>query len=93
MLVLGKLTPYYAMNNGQDRTDGCSRMHEIVFMVEEAVEGGYTAFALGHSIITEAGTWEELQVMVRDAVHCHFDSEELPPVIRLHFVRDDVIAS
>lgn len=34
------------MNHGEDRTNGCSRMPEIVFMVEEAVEGSYTAFAL-----------------------------------------------
>jgi len=68
-------------------------MREIVFMVEDAMEGGYTAYALGHSIITEAATWDELQAMVRDAVHCHFDSEDVPPVIRLHLVRDEVIAS
>jgi hypothetical protein len=62
-------------------------------MVEEAIEGGYTAYALGQSIITEAATWDELQAIVRDAVHCHFDAEEVPAVIRLHFVRDEVIAS
>lgn len=35
-------------------------MNEIIFMVEEAPEGGYTAQALGHSVFTEADTWEEL---------------------------------
>ena len=46
---------------------------EIIFSVEEASEGGYTAHALGYSIITEADTWEELKEMVRDAVRCAFD--------------------
>jgi hypothetical protein len=29
---------------------------EIIFLVEEAPEGGYTARALGYSIFTEADT-------------------------------------
>ena len=69
-------------------------MSEIVFLVEEAVEGGFTAKALGASIITEADDLAELRANVRDAVHCHFESEaDRPKVIRLHFVRDEVIAS
>ena len=54
-------------------------MTEIVFVVEIAPEGGYTARALGVSIFTEADTEAELRVAVRDAVHCHFDGpgEEL----------------
>lgn len=67
-------------------------MSEIVFLVEEAPEGGYTARALGESIFTQAETWEELQAMVRDAVTCHFDEDQAPPLIRLHLVRDEVIA-
>ena len=65
---------------------------EIIFSVEEAPEGGYTAVALGYSIVTEADTLAELREMVRDAVRCHFEEGEWPPVIRLHFVRDEVIA-
>jgi len=69
-------------------------MSEIVFLVEEAVEGGFTAKALGESIITEADDLEELRANVRDAVQCHFESDtERPKVIRLHFVRDEVIAT
>ena len=64
---------------------------EIIFAVEESPEGGYTARALGHSIITEADTMAELKEMVRDAVSCHFDEEVRPRVIRLHPVRDEVI--
>jgi len=67
-------------------------MSEIVFLVEDDPEGGYTARALGYSIFTEAETPEELEAKARDAVRCHFEAGELPAVIRLHYVRDDVIA-
>ena len=64
---------------------------EIIFSVEEASEGGYTARALGHSIHTEADSMEELKAMVQDAVRCHFNDGERPRVIRLHWVKDEVI--
>ena len=66
---------------------------EIIFLVEEAPEGGYQARALGHAIFTEADTFDELKAMVQDAVHCHFKAEEKPPLIRLHMVKDEVIAA
>jgi hypothetical protein len=65
---------------------------EIVFMAEEAPEGGYTARALGESIFTEADTLEALQESIRDAVQCHFEEAERPRVVRLHVVRDVLIA-
>jgi len=68
-------------------------MHEIIFQVEEAAEGGYTARALGQSIFTEAESLEELRENVRDAVRCHFDEGTGPRVIRLHFVRDEILAA
>jgi len=64
---------------------------EIIFLVEDAPEGGYTAQALGHSIFTEADTWEELKQAVQDAVRCHFDEDEQPDLIRLHIVREEVV--
>lgn len=67
-------------------------MNEIIFLVEEAPEGGYTARALGQSIFTEADDLESLNSNVRDAVLCHFDEDQSPSVIRLHFVREEVIA-
>ena len=67
-------------------------MNEIVFSVEQAPEGGFIARALGHSIFTEGETEQELREMVRDAVRCHFDEDDRPAVIRLHFVRDEVLA-
>ena len=66
---------------------------EIIFIVLESPEGGYEAKAVGHSIFTQADTLDELRSMVRDAVHCHFDEGERPKLIRLHFVRDEVLAA
>ena len=67
-------------------------MAELIFLVEEAVEGGYTARALGESIFTEADNLADLHAQVRDAVRCHFDEGKQPKVVRLHFVREEVIA-
>jgi hypothetical protein len=67
-------------------------MNEIIFVIEEASEGGFTARALGESIFTEADTLDTLRQQVRDAVNCHFDDGKGPKVIRLHFVRDEVLA-
>ena len=64
---------------------------EIIFLVEEDPEGGYTARALGHSIFSEADSLDNLKATVQDAVRCHFEETEKPPVIRLHFVKDEVI--
>jgi len=67
-------------------------MNEVFFLVEEALEGGYTAKAIGESIFTEADTIEELKVNIREAVHCHFDDDKLPKIIRLHLVKEEIIA-
>ncbi len=64
---------------------------EIIFSVQESPEGGFEAQALGHDIFTQGETLDELREMVRDAVKCHFDERSAPSVIRLHFVRDEVL--
>jgi hypothetical protein len=74
-------------------TEGTAMADEIIFTVEEAPEGGFTARALGESIFTEADDLPTLHEMVRDAVRCHFDEDKMPRVIRLHFVREEVIAA
>jgi hypothetical protein len=68
-------------------------MNEIIFVVEQAPEGGYTARALGEAIVTQSDTVEALHACVRDAVRCHVDDGTAPRMIRLHFVRDEVIAA
>ena len=67
--------------------------NEIIFLVSDSPEGGFEARALGHSIYTEADTPDELRAMVRDAVAVHFDEADRPGVIRLHFVREEVLAA
>jgi predicted RNase H-like HicB family nuclease len=68
-------------------------MSEIIFEIrEDETEGGFVARALGHSIVTQADTWEELRANVRDAVRCHFEEGQAPGVIRLHRVVDEVLA-
>lgn len=67
-------------------------MKEIFFVVEDALEGGFIAKALGESIFTEADTLEELRVNVKNAVECHFDADKMPKLIRLHMVKEEVIA-
>ena len=69
-------------------------MSEIIFEVREAEEGGFWARALGYSIFTQGEDWNDLRAMVKDAVSCYFDKEtERPKVIRLHYIRDEVLAA
>jgi hypothetical protein len=65
---------------------------EIIFLVEESFDGGLEAKALGHSIYSEGETLEELKEAARDAVRCHFEEEDLPRMIRMHMVRDEILA-
>jgi hypothetical protein len=66
---------------------------ELIFLVEEAAEGGYIARALGESIFTQAETWEELRTAVQDATRCHYEDADWPTLLRLHFVREEILAA
>lgn len=68
-------------------------MNEIIFLVEEAPEGGFTARALGESIFTEADTMDELRQQIRDAVACHFEDGKGPGIVRLHIVKEEILAA
>lgn len=68
-------------------------MTEILFIVEEAAEGGYVARSVTASIVTEADDLDQLREAVRDAVRCHYDAADRAKVIRLHLVHDEVIAA
>jgi len=67
-------------------------MSEVIFLVEEAPEGGYTARALGYSIYTEADSWADLKTAIQDAIACHFEESERPAIVRMHHIRDEVFA-
>jgi len=66
---------------------------EIIFLVQESLEGGFEARALSASIYTEADTLGELKELLRDAVSCHFDEDERPKLIRLHYARQEFFAA
>lgn len=67
---------------------------EIRFEVIESANGGYEASALEYSIFTEADNKEELKLMLRDAVRSHFEENQVAPsVIRLRWLRDEVISA
>ncbi len=70
-------------------------MSEIIFEVrEDEADGGFTAAALGYGIHTQAETLDDLRTMVREAVRCYFDeATQAPKIIRLHFVREEVLAA
>ena len=65
---------------------------EIIFQITQSLDGGYEAQAIGHSIFTQCDEYSEIEETLRDAVGCHFDENEMPDVIRMHFVQDGVIA-
>jgi predicted RNase H-like HicB family nuclease len=67
-------------------------MNELVFEVTQEADGGYVAEALGEGVITQADTWEELRENVREAVAAYFFDRPAPTRLRLHLVRDEVIA-
>ena len=67
-------------------------MKEIIFEVAQDADGGYTAEAIGESIFTQAGTWDELRNNVREAVQGFYIDSTPPGSIRLRLVRDEVLA-
>ena len=67
-------------------------MEEIFFTVRETSDGEFEARALDHSIFTSASSIDEIKEMVKDSVSCHFEPDEMPRLINLHFVRDEIIS-
>jgi len=65
---------------------------EIIFLVEESLEGGFEAKALGYSIFTQAETFEELKEAVKDSIRCHFEDDHMPRIIRLHQVKEEILS-
>jgi len=99
--------PRYTVINGRDifvdkhrrkkmmqhhKPDLHMKLKEIIFVVEEDPEGGYTAQAMGSSIYTEGEDLEELKRNVKDALKCHFNKIEMPLYIRFHIVKEEKFA-
>jgi predicted RNase H-like HicB family nuclease len=68
-------------------------MQELVFEVTQEGDGGFVAESLGEGVITQADTWEELRRNVREAVEAYYFDSIPPKHIRLHLVRDEVLAT
>lgn len=65
----------------------------IVEIMEDEVDGGYSATALGYGIHAQDDSVDEIRRNVKEAVDCYFDQGmPRPQLIRLHFVRDGVPA-
>jgi predicted RNase H-like HicB family nuclease len=67
-------------------------MNELVFEVTQEADGGFVAECLSESIFTQADTWEELRHNVQEATSAFFYDGSKPTMIRLHLVRDEVLA-
>jgi len=67
-------------------------MTELVFEITQEADGGFVAEALGESIVTQADTWDALRVNVREAVDAFYFDRPAPTRLRLHLVRDEILA-
>lgn len=67
-------------------------MQEIIFIINESLEGGYEAEALGLSLFSQGDTWAELKENIIEAVSCHFD-DGIKRIIRMHYVKDEVLSA
>jgi hypothetical protein len=67
-------------------------MQEIIFVINESLDGGYEAEALGFSIFTEGENWDDLKENIIEAVSCHFD-DRVQRIVRMHFVKDEVLTA
>ncbi len=66
---------------------------EIVFEVTQDADGGFSAECLSHDIFTQGDTWEQLKSHVKEAVGAYFFDQPAPSGIRLHLVRDELMAA
>ncbi|MGA2028907.1 MAG: 2-phospho-L-lactate guanylyltransferase [Verrucomicrobiota bacterium] len=71
---------------------GDNGVMEIVFSVTQENDGGYVAECLSHDIFTQGDTWDELRANVREAVSAFFFDQPKPSAVRLHLVRDELLA-
>jgi predicted RNase H-like HicB family nuclease len=67
-------------------------MPELVFEVTQESDGGFCAECLTAGIFTQGNTWEELRENVRAAVRAFYFDAATPESIRLHLVRDEMLA-
>jgi hypothetical protein len=64
---------------------------EIYFIIEDSIEGGFEAKAIGYPIYTEGETVSETKENIKDAINCHFDENEKPSIINIRYVKEEII--
>ncbi len=67
-------------------------MSELIFEVTQEADGGYVAECLTENIFTQADSWENLRVNVKEAVTAFYFDAVAPTSLRLHLVRDEVLS-
>jgi len=67
-------------------------MSELIFDVTQENDGGFVAECLTENIFTQADSWAELRGNVQEAVEAFYFDGEKPDAIRLHLVRDELMA-
>ena len=67
-------------------------MQELVFEVTQESDGGYCAECLMAEIFTQGDDWDQLRANVKEAVRAYYFDSEVPSRIRLHLVRDEMLA-
>jgi predicted RNase H-like HicB family nuclease len=65
---------------------------EVVFSITQEADGGFVGECLSHDIFTQGDSWDELRANVKEAVDAYFFDQPRPASIRLHLVRDEVLA-
>lgn len=70
-----------------------SPVMEIVFSITQEADGGFVGECLSHDIFTQGDTWDALRANVKEAVDAYFFDQPKPASIRLHLVRDEVLAA
>ena len=68
-------------------------MNELVFEVTQESDGGFVAECLSESIFTQADNWIALRKNVQEAVNAFYFDKPKPVAVRLHLVRDEVMAA
>lgn len=67
-------------------------MNEIVFEITQDGDGCFSAECLTESIFTQGDTWNELRANVKEAVEAFYFDRPKPTSIRLHLIRDEMLA-
>lgn len=68
------------------------KKEEVVFIVDESVDGGYEARAAGFPIFTQSESKGVVKSNIIEAVRCHFDEKEMPSHINIRFLQEEIIA-